>query len=1331
MGLLLEMVEVADHCHWRWLLRDESTGAPLADHTVAFDPAAPEAVAFADLYRHLRANAVPDRRVSSETELLTRAGAWIGTHVLGERVGRAIVDAAPVAVRVTVPPEGALMVFRPLELAHVDGVPLASRGEVSLVFDLGPSGAVKRPVADRLRVLAVFSLPTEQDALALRRERYELTRLIRRITARERRVVELRVLQYGATRARLAEIVEEGDGWDVLHLSGHGGAGTFLLEKDDGSPDRITTPELVELLRPARKRLKLAVVSACQSGAATTAETLRWLRLEEQAHTLEQQVATEAASGVLTAIGPELVRRLDCAVVAMRYPVVDGFAITFADQLYERLLSKGQPLDEAVCRAVAKACGPSPSPARPPLSVATPALFGSRAAGLNLTPPRGEPLVDVRRARMSRFPREPERFVGRAGAMAKASAALASSSGRTAVLLHGMAGAGKTSCAVELAYRHQDSFAAAAFWQAPVREEEFGTAVASLALALEDQLDGFSMVDKVTSVEQLQRFLPRLRRTLEEVGILLVLDNLETLLTPAGTWRDPRWGPLMEALTGHDGESRVILTSRIPPAGLGEPTTLVLPIHALSRDESLALARELPRLGALLHADGGPLRRPAEQVEGDRELVRRVLTVVQGHPKLLELADAAAEDPETLKEHLAAAETAAVGSGGTLTAFFRDGESALDGAQFLDVLEHWTRSTLTTLPAPAALLARVLACVEENDRWSRPVEATWNSLCRQLGHDEPPDLTAALDTLVAAAIVQLEPTGPPGEDGLSPRRYRLHPGVAESIRATADPALQNAVDIELSALWITLTRLALEQEGGEAGQVIVHAGLAAVPYLLRREMWDPAASLLEQVTHRDYSLRTTQTVASHLRRIVDATGTPDNLGILAKALRRIDPAEAERLLHDALAHTLDKEDFSTACGITGTLINILRDAGRLHEALELVEKMADYTRKAGLGPWSQLQDQSTRLQLLTQLGEHEQILTEVDKLRQRMADLPDKAAPNDTVIPWNVREMVLGTGHAAAIALERWTDALALNAEILASLERRNAGVLEFARYHFNDYGPLLYLNRLNEAEQLLLEVQEVFRVYEDLLNLSRVFAARANLESERDRPEVAVTFQKTSIRYAYHQHPLAPVTIAAYHHNLANYLAMVGAAPAEQRAHRLAAAILYHLISRGHLPANVTWTLAVEAPFDESHELPRTVTDVVRLAELTEGVRLGALIAALAPDPETAETALADILHAAATYDFSSEEAATIRRNIENWTPVIAEIVAAANGDREITTTLEPHLDQLGSQDDWAALVPVLRRIIAGERDDALLTGLDPIDTAIVREVLTRLGGTDGDPQR
>ena len=40
----------------------------------------------------------------------------------------------------------------------------------------------------------------------------------------------------------------------------------------------------------------------------------------------------------------------------------------------------------------------------------------------------------------------------------------------------------------------------------------------------------------------------------------------------------------------------------------------------------------------------------------------------------------------------------------------------------------------------------------------------------------------------------------------------------------------------------------------------------------------------------------------------------------------------------------------------------------------------------------------------------------------------------------------------------------------------------------------------------------------------------------------------------------------------------------------------------------------------------------------------------------------------------------------------------------------------------DWAALATVLRRILDGERGESLLNGLDPIDTATVRETLARL---------
>jgi len=340
-----------------------------------------------------------------------------------------------------------------------------------------------------LRMLAVFSLPTATSVLALRRERFELARLVRRI-ARQRRRVELSILQYGTTRERLAAVAEAGDGWDVLHLSGHGGRGQFLLEKPDGSPDPVDTTELMGMLAPLRRRVRLAVVSACESAAATTAETLRWVGLEEQAQQLEQQAEHETgapaagagtgggAEPVMTGVGRAVATRLGCAVVAMRYPVTDDFAIAFAKELYERLLglqdaqpgSRGQPLDMALARAA----GPRPTPARPVLSLATPVLLGGQAGGLVLEVPRGQPELDPALARMQEFPPEPERFVGRAQAMARASVALAPGNGQAGVLLHGMAGSGKTACALELAYRHQDSFAAAAFWQAPLADDEFG-----------------------------------------------------------------------------------------------------------------------------------------------------------------------------------------------------------------------------------------------------------------------------------------------------------------------------------------------------------------------------------------------------------------------------------------------------------------------------------------------------------------------------------------------------------------------------------------------------------------------------------------------------------------------------------------------------------------------------------------------------------------------------------------------------------------------------------------------------------------------------------------
>jgi hypothetical protein len=72
----------------------------------------------------------------------------------------------------------------------------------------------------------------------------------------------------------------------------------------------------------------------------------------------------------------------------MRYPVDDEFAIAFAADFYDRVLGREQRVDLAAARAATSASGPEPSAARPAVSLVTPGVFGTRAAGLTIPVPR-------------------------------------------------------------------------------------------------------------------------------------------------------------------------------------------------------------------------------------------------------------------------------------------------------------------------------------------------------------------------------------------------------------------------------------------------------------------------------------------------------------------------------------------------------------------------------------------------------------------------------------------------------------------------------------------------------------------------------------------------------------------------------------------------------------------------------------------------------------------------------------------------------------------------------------------------------------------------------
>jgi hypothetical protein len=159
------------------------------------------------------------------------------------------------------------------------------------------------------------------------------------------------------------------------------------------------------------------------------------------------------------------------------------------------------------------------------------------------------------------------------------------------------------------------------------------------------------------------------------------------------------------------------------------------------------------------------------------------------------------------------------------------------------------------------------------------------------------------------------------------------------------------------------------------------------------------------------------------------------------------------------------------------------------------------------------------------------------------------------------------------------------------------------------------------------------------------------------------------------------------------------------------------HLAGDIHELTEILHALADELRGDtgrpDAPALPTALSDVIRLVDVGDGVHFGDLVAALCPDLDAADQALADLLATAATLPADALSA---------WEPVITAVVDAATSGH-IPTKLADHLDELGATTGWAALVAVLCRVLAGDRDrEQLFAGLDDIDTAILTAVLDRI---------
>jgi len=784
--LQLTATDVRPPNQWKWRLHrldDERKPVEcLGDHAVSLNSNDWQYEAWLDLHRYVRRSTSSERRVEDERSILRDVGEWIGKNVFGglrdKLVATASAEPTTVFVDVEDPGESAEigaaqyhLIYRPLELAHIEAQPL-SLCDICLVLS-GRKREYPRVSAvagEPVRMLAIFSLPSGASALNLREERYQLYQMMRGIKTRGFDL-EFRILQYGVTREALRRILQDGRGWDIVHFTGHGLASGILLEKEDGSPDCVTTADLTKILRPARKNLRWVTLSSCLSAAATVHQTLRWLGIGTQTPESTDAPTTNdratRAEQEMPVLAHAIAEKLDCAVLAMRFPVVDQFAIPFANGVYEGVIGRQQSLDRAVQLVIPEVMGDSNTgPSLPPISAVTPTLFGPRSAGLTVLPRKLEDSV----ASPSPFAwlQEPDRyFVGRVDELSRASQALASRSGSTGVLFYGMAGAGKSACARELAWLQEgvDRFRFCVWFKAPDSAHDLTPGLENFAKALQLQVPVIQMADEVKSREAFISYLPKLRDILRQNSILIVIDNVESLLTepPQSRWRH-HWANVIDALLSHDGESRVVLTSRLDvPIGDSDfsrafphlcPDNLDdrlvrISVNSLSLDEATIFAQQLPNLRAIF--DGTDTANPDDR-ERHCALLRRMLNVVQGHPTLMGLANTMAADPDALGRLLDETSPNYSAPHADLGAFFESGKSELSTENFLATLNDWTLQVVQALPSSSQDLFKFLCCLEDCDRIDHIIVPTFE------------DVSAFLEREKQAAPEATEENQAPGEE---------------------------------------------------------------------------------------------------------------------------------------------------------------------------------------------------------------------------------------------------------------------------------------------------------------------------------------------------------------------------------------------------------------------------------------------------------------------------------------------------------------------------------------------------------------------------------------
>jgi tetratricopeptide (TPR) repeat protein len=623
----------------------------------------------------------------------------------------------------------------------------------------------------------------------------------------------------------------------------------------------------------------------------------------------------------------------------------------------------------------------------------------------------------------------------------------------------------------------------------------------------------------------------------------------------------------------------------------------------------------------------------------------------------------------------------------------------------LDAVRAWAARAIAAAPVSARYLLWLMIRIDPSARTVVTAQDCWCRLASPSpDRHQPDDFDAGLEQLVAAALLAVE-SGAPDESA----RILIHPAVAERANVLAEPGLLVAIETAIANHYLDR----VEQDPADLTSI-----MAALPYLLRLEQWDPAIALLQRLLEQDNSPHSAATAAAHLRTVATATRQPEHVAMFVQALAFIDLDEAIDALR-AWPTDADAMDEQGRLLLSELLYGLLVQAGRSPEAMSIVEQIDHITAEAAFGPWTVALNRGRRLQLMAQLGDAAQAIIDIEALLAEMASLPQTDTPSDPTDAATVLEVLYNAGAIASRETGDWRQALDFNAGLVAVLHQMGASEGEVVWHRYNDCYPLLQLNRLDEAEELLTQCQAISAHVHDQLWQGKVGCSWAALRAVQGRLGDAIGVCSDALRLVYALNGFQQAAVC--HDDIALYMVQADVDPPGRIGNRLAAAIIRHLLGLHRARNETVARLAHDLPDVPEAVIPGSIQDVHTLVERTVGVSFTGLILGIGPFAAGCE-AMASVMAEARAL---SAVVVNVRDHLDRWEPSIAGVVAAAGGDQRARAAVDAMLDDIAETEDWAALTRALRRVLAGERGfEALTNGLDNVDTAVVRRTLDVLAG-------